>query len=160
MSEQAAQEYPVHKFTTHRRTITETDIVNFVNLIGLHEPFFVDMEFLKENMSGAHRNRFAPGPMIISYGMGLVAPILMTSVGKALEGHEVGAFAGMMGLEAQFKGGVFPGDTLHVELEVKIQKKTSRGYTVLDLRHVLLNQRNEVVADFTEHAMYHPPGHQ
>lgn len=28
-----------HHFKTHRRTITETDIVTFVNVVGLHEPF-------------------------------------------------------------------------------------------------------------------------
>ena len=72
-------DYPVHEFKTHRRTITEVDIVNFVNLTAFHEPYFIDMEFLKDNMTGAHRNRFAPGPMIISYSMGLVSPILMNT---------------------------------------------------------------------------------
>ena len=33
----------VYRVTSHRRTITETDIVNFVNLVGLHEPPFIDM---------------------------------------------------------------------------------------------------------------------
>jgi acyl dehydratase len=152
-----APEYPVHKFITHRRTVTETDIVNFVNLTAMHEPYFIDMEFLKDNMTGAHRNRFVPGPMIVSYSMGLVAPILMTVIGKVLDGHPVGTFAGMTGFEAQMKAGVFPGDTLQVELEASIKTKTSRGYTVLDMRHIAKNQRGEVVADFVEHALFHPP---
>ncbi len=62
-----------HHFKTHRRTITETDIVTFVNVVGLHEPFFIDMEYIRENMTGSHRSRFAPGPMVISLGMGLLA---------------------------------------------------------------------------------------
>lgn len=47
-------------FKTHNRTITETDIVTFVNVVGLHEPFFIDMEYIRANMAGKHRNRFAP----------------------------------------------------------------------------------------------------
>lgn len=158
MTEATKPEYPVHKFTTHRRTITETDIVNFVNLVGMHEPFFIDMEFLKENMSGKHQNRFMPGPMIISYSMGLVAPILMTVIATVLKEHPVGPFAGMTGFEAQMKAGVWPGDTLHVELEAYVAKKTSSGYTLMDMRHIAMNQRGEVVADFIEHALFYPPG--
>lgn len=53
------------RFKTHCRTITETDIVTFVNVVGLHEPFFIDMEYIREKMTGSHRSRFAPGPMEI-----------------------------------------------------------------------------------------------
>ena len=63
----------VYCLTSHRRTITETDIVNFVNLIGLHEPAFIDMEWVKKEMPGIHNKRFAPAPFLISLGMGLVA---------------------------------------------------------------------------------------
>lgn len=156
MPDQPKPDYPIHKFTTHRRTVTETDIVNFVNLSAMHEPYFIDMEFLKENMSGAHQNRFMPGPMIASYAMGLVAPMLMSVISKVLEGHPVGTFAGMTGFEVQIKIGVFPGDTLQVELEAGIKSKSSRGYTALDLRHITKNQRGEVVADLTEHVLFHP----
>ena len=34
------------KFTTRGRTITETDVVNYVNLVGYTESLFLDMEFL------------------------------------------------------------------------------------------------------------------
>jgi len=70
---QASHGEPVQRFKTHRRTISETDIVTFVNVVGLHEPFFIDMEYIRENMTGSHRSRFAPGPMVISLGMGLLA---------------------------------------------------------------------------------------
>lgn len=157
MSETAAPEFPVHEFKTHRRTITETDIVNFVNLTAFHEPYFIDMEFLKENMSGAHRNRFAPGPMIISYSMGLVSPILIKVVDQVLEGHEVGPFAGMTGLQARIHAAVFPGDTLHVEGQARIKAKSSSGFTILDLHHVTKNQRDETVVEFTETVLFHKP---
>ncbi|PMX27465.1 MULTISPECIES: MaoC family dehydratase [unclassified Pseudomonas] len=155
MSEATTSEFPAHEFKTHCRTITETDIVNFVNLTAFHEPYFIDMEFLKKNMSGAHRNRFAPGPMIISYSMGLVSPILMKVVDEVLEGHEVGPFAGMTGLQARIHAAVFPGDTLHVEGQAKIKAKSSSGFTIVDLYHATKNQRDETVVEFTETVLFH-----
>lgn len=146
----------VHRFVTHRRTVTEADIVNFVNVVGLHEPFFIDMEYIKANMSEEHRSRFAPGPMIISLGMGLVAPIVLGVIEKVLAGKNAGPFGGMTGLEARIKGAVFPGDTLHVEGEAWARGKTGRGYRLVDLRHVVKNQKNEVVADFTETLLFMP----
>jgi acyl dehydratase len=100
---------PVQRFKTHRRTITETDIVTFVNLVGLHEPFFIDMEHIQTNMTGAHRNRFAPGPMIISIGMGLLATYLTGIIERTLAGHAVGPFGGMTGLQVRLRGALFPG---------------------------------------------------
>ena len=45
------------KFTTRGRTITETDVVNYVNLVGYTESLFLDMEFLREK---GHEKRMAP----------------------------------------------------------------------------------------------------
>ena len=47
------------EYTTHARTITETDIVTFVNLFGFHEPLFIDMEFAKNK--SLFGSRIAPG---------------------------------------------------------------------------------------------------
>ena len=71
--EKGEKDEAVYRLTSHRRTITETDIVNFVNLIGLHEPPFIDMEWVEKKMPGIHNKRFAPAPLLISLGMGLVA---------------------------------------------------------------------------------------
>ena len=60
VNENTKNDCPVHYFKSPRRTITETDVVNFVNLAGLHEPFFIDMEFIKENMDEKHHRRFVP----------------------------------------------------------------------------------------------------
>jgi len=38
----------IYRLTSHRRTLSETDIVNFVNLIGLHKPPFIDMVFTEK----------------------------------------------------------------------------------------------------------------
>jgi acyl dehydratase len=145
-------------FKTHNRTITETDIVTFVNVIGLHEPFFIDMENIKSHMSGKHRNRFAPGPMIISLGMGLLAPTVAGVIDKVLEGRTHGPFGGMTGVDARVRGALFPGDTVHVEGEAWLRPLSSRGYTLMDLRHRVINQRGEVLVDFTETITFLPEG--
>lgn len=150
-------ECPGHSFTTARRTITETDIVNFVNLVGLHEPIFVDMEYIKAHMPESHRKRFAPAPLIISIGMGLVAPIVEGVLERVLKNQSVGFIAGMAGLEAKVRAPVFPGDTLRVDGEAKIKKKTKTGYTLVEIRHLIKNQNEETVVDFSETIMYLPP---
>jgi acyl dehydratase len=145
-----------HHFKTHRRTITETDIVTFVNVVGLHEPFFIDMEYIRENMTGSHRSRFAPGPMVISLGMGLLATYVAGIIKGTLKGHEVGPFGGMTGLQARLRGALFPGDTIHVEGEARLLPTTSRGYTLMELQHLVINQRGETIADFTETITFLP----
>lgn len=147
---------PVQRFKTHRRTITEADIVTFVNVVGLHEPFFIDMEYIKENMTGAHRSRFAPGPMIISLGMGLLATYVPDVIKRTLAGQEAGPFGGMTGLQARLRGALFPGDTIHVEGEARLRPKTARGYTLMDLQHLVINQRGETLVDFTETITFLP----
>ena len=93
----------MYRLTSHRRTITETDIVNFVNLVGLHEPPFIDMEWVKETMPGLHNQRFAPAPFLISLGMGLVSTSVTNLVNTIAEQEKFGPFHGMVGLEAKIK---------------------------------------------------------
>jgi acyl dehydratase len=63
----------------------------------------------------------------------------------------------MVGVEARVLAPAFPGDTLRVELEAGIERKTSRGQTLVALRHLLQNQRGELVVDFTEKVLFDPP---
>lgn len=156
MDRPAEADVPVISFKSHRRTITETDIVNFVNLLGLHEPFFIDMEYIRDHLAEGHRSRFAPGPMVISLGMGLVATIIKDVIDRALEGQDAGAFGGMTGVNARLGAALFPNDTLHVEGEAQCKPKTRRGYTLLDIRHRVINQRDELLAEFTETVLFMP----
>jgi acyl dehydratase len=88
--EKGEKNQAVYCLTSHRRTITETDIVNFVNLMGLHEPPFIDMEWVKKEMPGIHNKRFAPAPFLISLGMGLVATSIMEVVDAIMEEENLG----------------------------------------------------------------------
>jgi acyl dehydratase len=156
--EMGEKNQPVYCLTSHRRTITETDIVNFVNLTGLHEPPFIDMEWVKQEMPGIHSTRFAPAPLLISLGMGLVATSIMEIVDAITGKENLGSFHGMVGVEAKVESPAFPGDTLYVDLEARVDRKTSTGKTLVDLKHVLKNQRDETVAIFTEKVIFDAPG--
>ncbi|UCE87108.1 MAG: MaoC family dehydratase [Deltaproteobacteria bacterium] len=145
----------IYCLTSHRRTLTETDIVNFVNLVGLHEPPFIDMESVKR-LPGTHNRRFAPAPLLISLGMGLVATRVSEVVEAIARDEGMGPFHGMVGIEAAVKHPAFPGDTLQVELEACVDRTTSRGQILVDLKHALTNQRGEVVTVFTEKVLFEP----
>ncbi len=154
--EQREGDEAVYCLTSHRRTITETDIVSFVNLVGLHEPPFIDMESVK-NLPGLHNKRFAPAPLLISLGMGLVATSITEVVEAISERENLGPFHGMVGIEARVENPAFPGDTLSVDLEARVDRRTSRGQTLVDLRHLVKNQRDETVVMFTEKIIFDPP---
>jgi acyl dehydratase len=145
----------VYRLTSHRRTITETDIVNFVNLVGLHEPPFIDMEWVGE-LPGIHNTRFAPAPLLISLGMGLVATSIVEFLDVITTKEGLGRFHGMVGLEAAVKSPAFPGDTLSVEFEARVERRTKRGQTLVAMHHVVNNQRDEIVVIFTERIIFDP----
>jgi acyl dehydratase len=147
-----------YHLSSHRRTITETDIVNFVNLVGLHEPPFIDMEWVRAKMPGVHDRRFAPAPLLISLGMGLVATYAGELMDALSEREDLGPFHGMVGIEAKVASPAFPGDTLKVDLEAYVDRRTRKGQTLVDLKHVLGNQRGETVVVFTEKLLFDPPG--
>jgi acyl dehydratase len=125
-------------YQTLGRTISETDIVNFVNLGGFTEPLFMDMEYVKkESLFGA---RMAPGVMTFAMSEGLVMQTgLIHGVGMAWLGGEVKVTAP-----------VLAGDTIRVEVEIvdkRETKKPDRG--IVTYKHRVLNQRGETVMELT-----------
>jgi acyl dehydratase len=123
-------------YQTLGRTVSETDIVNFVNLGGFTEPLFMDMEYVKkESVFGT---RAAPGVMTMALSEGLVMQTgLIHGVGMAWLGGEVKVTAP-----------VLAGDTIRVEVEIvdtRETKKADRG--IVTYRHRVLNQRGETVME-------------
>jgi acyl dehydratase len=123
-------------YTTLGRTVSETDIVNFVNLGGFTEPLFMDMEYVaKESVFG---RRAAPGVMTFALSEGLCMQTgLIHGTGMAYLGGDIRVVAP-----------VLEGDTIHVEIEVvdkRETKKTDRG--IVTYRHRVLNQRDEIVLE-------------
>ncbi len=92
----------------------------------------------------------------MSLGMGLVATSIMEVVDAITERQGLGRFHGMVGVEAAVKSPAFPGDTLSVELEARVDRRTKRGQTLVALEHVVNNQRDEVGLVFTERVVFDP----
>jgi acyl dehydratase len=134
------EDLPVgRKFKTVGRTITEVDIVNFVNCIGLTEVMFTNAEFLKEE--SAIKQRFAPAMLAFGICEGLLVQATMQ--------HTALAFLGM---QFDVHGPVFAGDTIHVEVEV-IEARLSRSRP----DRGLVRTKNEIVKqDGTKVVTYTP----
>ena len=129
---------PGERYTTSRRTITEHDILTFVNLVGLTEPLFLDMEFIrKESLYG---ERIAPGSLTFGMAEGLTVQTGLS--------HGTGmAFAGLdkMRLFAPFK----VNDTIQVEIEVLDKKPVpARDGGIVRYRQWVQNQRGETVMEY------------
>jgi acyl dehydratase len=124
------------RYRTLARTVSETDIVNFVNLCGFTEPLFMDMEYVaRESVFG---RRAAPGALTFALSEGLIMQTgLIHGTGMAFLGGEI-----------RLAGPVLAGDTVHVEVEVvdkRETKKADRG--IVTYVHRVLNQRGEVVVE-------------
>jgi len=123
-------------YRTLARTVSETDIVTFVNLCGFTEPLFMDMEYVaRESVFG---RRAAPGALTFALSEGLIMQTgLIHGTGMAYLGGEIRAAAP-----------VLEGDTIHVEIEVAEKRETrkpDRG--IVTYRHRVLNQRGELVLE-------------
>ncbi|MGH7325339.1 MAG: MaoC/PaaZ C-terminal domain-containing protein [Candidatus Rokuibacteriota bacterium] len=123
-------------YRTLARTVSETDVVTFVNLCGFIEPLFVDMEYVaRESVFG---RRVAPGALTFALSEGLVMQTgLIHGTGMAWLGGEVRLLAP-----------VLAGDTIRVEVEVVDKRETrkpDRG--IVTYQHRILNQRDEVVLE-------------
>ena len=123
-------------YKTLGRTVSETDIVTFVNLGGFTEPLFMDMEYVaKESVFG---RRAAPGVMTFALSEGLCMQTgLIHGTGMAWLGGEVKVTAP-----------VLEGDTIRVEIEIVDKhetKKPDRG--IVTYKHRVLNQRGETVME-------------
>ena len=124
------EDLPVGKrFRTIGRTITEVDIVNYINCTGLTEVLFTNLEFLKNESD--IKGRLAPGMLAYAMAEGLLAQATMQ--------HTAFAFLGM---ELKIENPVFAGDTIHVEVEV-IEARVSRSRP----GRGIVRTRNEIVKE-------------
>ncbi|PBC52036.1 dehydratase [Rhodococcus sp. ACS1] len=123
-------------FTTPSRTVGLAEVATFAGLSGDYNPIHTDAEFAAKSQFG---ERIAHGVLGMSVLTGLV-----TRLGV----FEAGTIA-LLGIEEwRFKGPVFDGDTIHVEVLIEDTKITSDGKRgVLRRRYQLVNQRDEVVQE-------------
>ena len=126
------------RFATGRRTITEHDIMQFVALVGLTEPLFLDMEYIRnESLYG---ERIAPGSLTFGMAEGLTVQTGII--------HGTGlAFVGIDSMK--LFGPVKVNDTIQVDIEVLDTKPVlARGGGIVRYRHWVKNQRGETVMEY------------
>ena len=123
-------------FRTAGRTVTETDMVMFRQLVGITEPLFMDASSAGD---AGYSGRLCPGMMTFCYAEGLV---LQTNV---LHGTGM-AF---MHSDLDINGPVYVGDTITVVVEVTEARPSSRaGRGVVTTVNRVYNQRGDVVMTY------------
>jgi acyl dehydratase len=129
---------PGRQFRTVGRTVTEADIVNFINTIGMTEVLFTNTEFLHGEAGFA--GRLAPGSLVFCFMEGLLAQSAHQGTGLAF-----------LGMELKILGPTFAGDTIHVECEVIESRpsETRPGRGLVRTSNKVVNQRGEVVMHYT-----------
>ena len=86
------EDLPVgRKFRTIGRTLTETDLVNFISVTGLTEVLFSNIEFLKHESD--IKQRVVPGAMVYSFAEGLLTHATMQHTGFAFLNMELNVHA-------------------------------------------------------------------
>ena len=130
------EDLPVgRKFKTVGRTVTETDIVNFMGLSGVFEELHMNTEYIREHSMWGRR--VSPGPLTFIIAEGLAVQLgLIHHTGMALLGIE----------DMRWPVPVHCGDTITVHitvLEKRTTKKPDRGIVTFD--HVVRKQTGEVV---------------
>ena len=125
-------------FRTAARTVTESDVVQFVNLCGFNEPLFYDERHAAE---GGYTGRLVPGALVYALGEGLV-----------IQTHSfAGTGLAFMHMELDVRRPTFVGDTLDVVVEIteaRASRKPGRG--VVTSCNTIYNDRGDVVL------VYHP----
>lgn len=123
------------RFRTYRRTITETDIVNFISVTGMLETIFIDTTF----SHGAMKGRPAPGGL--TYG--LIEGLLM-------QGMVQGTGLALLEVHKKVLNPVIAGDTIWAEVEVTGIRPTSKNNrAVVTSRVDVKNQDNVDVMTYT-----------
>jgi len=124
-------------FRTAARTVTESDVVQFVNLCGFNEPLFYDERHAGE---GGYTGRLVPGALVYALGEGLV-----------IQTHSfAGTGLAFMHMELDVRRPTFVGDTLDVVVEIIAARASSKpGRGVVTSRNTVYNQRGDDVLVYT-----------
>jgi|TARA_B110000438_G_scaffold162514_1_gene155680 acyl dehydratase len=133
------EDLPVGKtFKTIGRSVTEADIINFVNATGMVEVLFTNLEFLAEESD--IKGRPAPGALGYTFAEGLLVQSTMQHTGYAF-----------LHMEMEIKAPVLAGDTIHVECEVieSRRSKSRPGRGLVRTRNNVVNQDGKVVIIYT-----------
>lgn len=123
------------KFRTFRRTVTETDLINFINTTGMLEAIFIEEGY----ELGAIKGRPVPAALTYSLIEGFILQSMIQGTGLA-----------MLELHKKILGPVVVGDTVGAEIEITALRPTSKNNrAIVTSRIDVYNQRNEMVLTYT-----------
>ncbi|SFC27592.1 MaoC family dehydratase [Tropicimonas isoalkanivorans] len=133
------EDLPVGKsFRTIGRTITQTDIINFVTTTGMTEVLFVNREF--QSKESDIKGEVVPGALVFTFMEGLLTQSTMQHTGFAF-----------LEMDLKVMGPTVGGDTLFCEVEV-IESRRSKSRPTRGLvrtRNKVFNQKGEQVMEYT-----------
>lgn len=121
------------QFKTFGRTVTETDIINFISVAGMLESLFVDAEY--RSAHSAIPGRPAPAALVLALSEGLVLNAIGQGTGLAF-----------LHMDLTVEKPIQQGDTIHVEVTVIEQRPASKGNRgLVRTENRVINQRGETV---------------
>src|SRR5205085_3540744 len=121
------------RFRTHRRTIGEADLAQFVNVTWLTEELFT----VADDAGRAIKGRAVPAALVYAFAEGLLLPT-MQDTGLAF-----------LNATLDVKAPTLIGDTLHVEAEViehRLTSKADRG--LVRFANKVINQSGRAVLEY------------
>ena len=121
------------RFRTHRRTISEADLAQFVNVTWLTEELFT----VADDAGRAIKGRAVPAALVYAFAEGLLLPT-MQDTGLAF-----------LNATLDVKAPTLIGDTLHVEAEViehRLTSKADRG--LVRFANKVVNQSGRSVLEY------------
>jgi acyl dehydratase len=123
------------RFRSRARTVTEADLVSFINLSWLNEELFTDTN---DRTHMAIAGRVVPGALVYAFAEGLITPSMQ------------GTGLAFLNAELDIAAPTFVGDTLHVECEVIERRPTAKpGRGLVRTRNAVLNQHGKTVLTYT-----------
>jgi len=127
------------RMRTLRRTLTETDLVNYISVTGMLEAIFIDADYPHGAISGR------PVPAALTYSVieGFIFQTMIQGTGLA-----------MLELTQKIIAPVRVGDSVAAVVEVVEIKPTSKGNRAIVTSRVdVFNQRDEQVMTYTAKRM-------
>lgn len=127
------------RFRTYSRTITETDLVNFIAVTGMLEAIFIDATF----DAGAIRGRPVPGALTYTIIEGFILQTMIQGTGLA-----------MLELTQKILKPVVVNDTVHAAVTVAGIRPTSKANrAIVDSDIEVFNQHGECVMTYQARRM-------
>ena len=132
----AFEEYELgHVRETFGRTITETDLVNFISCTGMLEAIFIDAEF----DGGAIAGRPVPGALTYTLIEGFILQTMIQGTGLA-----------MLELHQKILHPVRVGDTIHARITVtEVRPTSAKGRAVVSSDIMVFNQHEIEVMHYS-----------